>query len=113
MIYWPWRAGAEQEGEEDEGHFIVSNLCYSKTAKPRLQTPDTVAKVPPLLLTIANAKVQKPTRSATVLAPAGSVSSESGVAIVNSNLHELLPLLLSGVQVKVCVIAGLNGAPEV
>jgi hypothetical protein len=21
MVYWLWRAGAEQEGEEEEGHF--------------------------------------------------------------------------------------------
>ena len=27
MIYWPWRAGAEQEGEEEEGHYV-----FKKTA---------------------------------------------------------------------------------
>ena len=100
MVYWPWRAGAEAESDEEEGHFIVSNLYYSKNAKPRPQTPDTVAKVPPLLLMTPNPKVQKPIRSATVLPPDGS---NRGLAIVSSNLHELLPLLLSAVQVKVCV----------
>ena len=49
---------------------------------------------------IDNAKVQKPTRSDTVCAPD---DSKSGLAIVSSNLHWLLPLLLSGVQVTVCV----------
>ena len=59
-----WRARAEQEGEEEEGHFS-SCLHGSKTNKPRDQTPETVTSVPPLLFTIVGARVQKPTRSAT------------------------------------------------
>ena len=23
IIYWPWRAGAEAEGEEEEGHYAI------------------------------------------------------------------------------------------
>ena len=28
MIYWPWRAGAEQEGDEEEGHYVNPHFWY-------------------------------------------------------------------------------------
>jgi len=28
VIYWPWRAGAEQKGDEEEGHYVIPHFAY-------------------------------------------------------------------------------------